>query len=73
MNNKAPLIEIETQSLKRCLNALYGQKPLRNRMLALHFDALWDLKEKALLEGKSSVFIPQPWLQEVEESLQLVS
>lgn len=31
------------------------------------FEYLWDLKEKALLERRSTVEVPSNWLQELEE------
>jgi hypothetical protein len=58
------LVIVETQALKERLNRLY-----QARVEAKSFDHLWDLKELALLEGKISIEVPKPWLDELDGAL----
>ena len=54
--------------LKEKLNALYWRAKQLNQT-ACHserFNLIWDLKEKALVEGKAAVEIPGDWLQELD-------
>lgn len=66
-SNKAKsdsLVTIETSTLKDRLNQVY-----QSRHLLAHspeFDSLWDLKEKALLEKRSTVEVPDTWLNEIQ-------
>jgi uncharacterized protein with von Willebrand factor type A (vWA) domain len=59
---------VSTQTLKEKLNNFYA---LSKAQLSLvpqreHFDYLWDLKEKAIIEGKSSIEVPEEWLSELD-------
>ncbi|MBK9205272.1 MAG: hypothetical protein IPL73_23165 [Candidatus Obscuribacter sp.] len=59
------LVIIETSILRDRLNQVY-----KNRHLLAHsleFDSLWDLKEKALLEKRSTVEVPDTWLNEIQD------
>jgi hypothetical protein len=59
------LVTIETSTLRDRLNQVY-----KNRHLLAHspeFDSLWDLKEKALLEKRSTVEVPDTWLNEIQD------
>ncbi len=59
------LVTIETNALKDRLNQVY-----RNRHLSAHspeFDSLWDLKEKALLEKRSTLEVPDSWLNDLQD------
>jgi hypothetical protein len=59
------LVSIETSTLKDRLNQVY-----KNRHLLAHspeFDSLWDLKEKALLEKRSTIEVPDTWLNELQD------
>lgn len=68
-SNKEPnLTNIETLKLRDRLNKLYYSRRSKPDS-DWHFDYLWDLKEKALLEGRSSVEIPSDWLDYLESSL----
>jgi hypothetical protein len=59
---------ISVRNLQDKLNTLYcrarahHQAPGRPR----HMDYLWDLKEMALIAGKSKVEVPIEWLLELE-------
>jgi hypothetical protein len=53
---------VPTSELRTRLNSLsrlLGSRQHEN------IDHLWDLKEKAILDGKSSVEVPQEWLNEL--------
>ncbi len=59
------LVTIETSTLRDRLNQVY-----KSRHLLAHspeFDSLWDLKEKALLEKRSTVEVPDTWLNEIQD------
>ena len=65
------LVKVNTTTLKDRLNRLYDSRrnnsnPLSNEGL---FEYLWDLKELALMEGRSDVEVPGTWLEELEESM----
>ncbi len=59
---------VSTQSLKEKLNGFYALSKAQSSVVPQreHFDYLWDLKEKAIIEGKSSVEVPEEWLSELE-------
>jgi hypothetical protein len=65
------LVNVATDSLKDRLNKVYDA--LRSRPATLSnsglFDYLWEMKELALLEGRSTVPVPTTWLEELEDSL----
>lgn len=65
------LINIEVDTLKRSLNHLY-QTRRDNRTILSHdglFEYLWDLKEMALIEGKTSVEVPSAWVEELDTNI----
>ncbi len=68
------LVTVTTDMLKDRLNRVYnrlhtGTDMRRAKSLSQEglFEYLWDLKEVALLEGKSSVELPKNWLDELEQ------
>jgi hypothetical protein len=58
------LIIVETAALKERLNKVYKARSGKSEPKS--FDHLWDLKELALLEGKDSIEVPKPWLEELD-------
>lgn len=64
------MVTMKTDLLKDRLNRVYNRahkgddKALAQDGL---FEYLWDLKEVALLEGKTSVELPKNWLDELEQ------
>ena len=62
------LVVVETTQLKERLNRLYTLRAKKSAQTA-SFEHLWDLKELALLEGKSSIAVPSPWLDELDGAL----
>ena len=78
----ARLVSLNTDVLKTQLSTLYAfhktiKKPVlkrsdfygSNTTEECLFDHLWDLKEMALLQGKSKIDVPEEWLNELESSL----
>jgi hypothetical protein len=65
---KEQLVTITTSSLKEQLNKLYESNHGKAVRLEA-FDQLWDLKEKALLEGKPSIDVPRNWLDQLDFAL----
>ncbi|MBX9685924.1 MAG: hypothetical protein K2X27_04430 [Candidatus Obscuribacterales bacterium] len=65
------LVSVRTSDLKERLNRLYkGMRGSSARKTdSGRFDYLWDLKELALMEGRSSVDVPETWLEEIENGL----
>lgn len=68
------LITVTTDVLKDRLNRVYSQlhtatetRTSKSASQERLFEYLWDLKEMALLEGKSSVELPKNWLDELEQ------
>jgi hypothetical protein len=59
---------ISTSTLKEKLNSFYASARSNLAMHAQkeHFDYLWDLKERAILEGKQTVEVPEEWMTELE-------
>lgn len=71
-NRPVELVSVSTDALKDQLNRAYegrrGQGKLNADGLQNGlFDYLWDLKEKALMERRSSVEVPGNWLEELQE------
>lgn len=65
------LVKIEVDNLKQSLNHAYKTRK-NNRNILSHdglFEYLWDLKEKALIEGQKSVEVPTSWLEELDSDL----
>ena len=64
------LVTVNTRSLKEPLNKLYDTRRHNTTLFPNDglFEYLWDLKEMALMEGKSSVEVPGNWLEELEAS-----
>lgn len=60
---------ISVRSLQERLNSLYRHKKEAHNLLGQphHMEYLWDLKEMALIAGKSSVEVPCEWLQELDQ------
>lgn len=67
-NAETKLETVSTDNLKSRLNTMYESMRQRPRFSASSglFDYLWDLKEKAILEGHNSVKVPTGWLDELE-------
>ncbi|MDX1989279.1 MAG: hypothetical protein SFV17_21515 [Candidatus Obscuribacter sp.] len=63
------MVSVETGNLKERLNKLYDCRRGASKQLVQEglFEYLWDLKEKALLEKRSTVEVPGNWLDELEE------
>jgi hypothetical protein len=66
------LVIVTTSALKERLNQAYDANRKKKTQLS-NFDSLWDLKEKALLEGKKSIEVPQTWMEELEGALKQAS
>lgn len=64
------LVTVSTSTLKERLNRLYDTRKGQAKTISHSglFEYLWDLKELALMERKSSVEVPSTWLDELEES-----
>ncbi len=64
------LVTVSTSTLKDRLNRLYDTRKGQAKTISHSglFEYLWDLKELALMERKSSVEVPSTWLDELEES-----
>lgn len=65
------VVSVGLDKLKEQLNVLYKMRknsPCQQPDSGL-FDHLWDLKELAILEGKSSVEVPKTWLDELNEAI----
>lgn len=55
------------RTLQDKLNSLYRQRGKhQTARQPRHMEYLWDLKEMALIAGKSTVEVPQEWLLELE-------
>lgn len=63
-------VSIETYALRSRLNDAYAALRKRGESMACvsHFQDLWDLKERALLEHRDSVTVPSGWLYQVENA-----
>lgn len=67
------LVAVSIDTLKSSLNKVYDNRRGHSKMHHLSgmpeglFEYLWDLKEKALLERRSTVEVPSNWLQELED------
>jgi hypothetical protein len=71
-DNQADVLKLATTSvptaeLRTRLNSIYGLPRPRLPLMSQreHLDHLWDLKEKAILDGKTAVEVPQEWLNEL--------
>jgi hypothetical protein len=62
---------ISTSTLKEKLNSFYAsaRSKVSGQSQKEHFDYLWDLKERAILEGKQTVEVPEEWIIELESSV----
>ncbi len=67
---KEPFVTVRTQQLRERLNRLYDAVRCSGDTYSywMRFDYLWDLKEMAVLEGRSNVDIPDSWLDELEKA-----
>lgn len=64
------MVTMNTDLLKDKLNKVYSSMHKAEKKSFSQeglFEYLWDLKEVALLEGKSSVQLPKNWLDELEQ------
>ena len=61
-------VTVTTNQLKDSLNRAYDACRKKSAQLN-SFDNLWDLKERALVEGKSSVDVPRMWMDELDGAL----
>ncbi|MDZ4834973.1 MAG: hypothetical protein SGJ27_14445 [Candidatus Melainabacteria bacterium] len=58
-------VTVEVDALRDRLNKLYN-----NRLTVPNdglFEYLWDLKERALMEGSARVEVPSTWLDDLED------
>lgn len=67
VNVDVQMVTITTVTLKERLNRIYEWR--RNKRNFNSFEHLWDVKELALLEGKTSVEVPKTWLDELDAVL----
>jgi hypothetical protein len=66
MKEESRSVNLETTQLRDRLNRVYSvMKSRRNLCDSQAFFALWDLKEQALLENKTSVCVPATWLDRI--------
>jgi len=69
------LVKVETDVLRERLNRLFQNRSNQGYHLGKPggagsesiFEHLWDLKEKALLDRKATVEVPQTWLDSLEQ------
>lgn len=68
-NETHDTVQVTTGNLKERLNKLYDCRRGGNKHLVQEglFEYLWDLKEKALMEKRSTVEVPGNWLEELED------
>lgn len=59
------LVSVEVNALKERLNKIYTSHRTLER--AGLFEYLWDLKERALMEGTDRVEVPHNWIEDLEE------
>ena len=60
---------VATESLRDKLNRIYDIMRTQPRTLSSSglFEYLWELKEAALMEGRTFVQVPSTWLEELEQ------
>jgi hypothetical protein len=60
---------IDVRILQDKLNSLYYRTRGKHQTAGQprHMEYLWDLKEMALIAGKSTVEVPKEWLTELEQ------
>lgn len=71
---KNELVKVQVDLLKRSLNHAYDTRR-DNRTILAHdglFEYLWDLKERALMEGRESVEVPTAWVEELDSNLLVI-
>jgi hypothetical protein len=62
------LVLVQTETLRERLNNLYDKVRAHPKYsFGGRFDYLWDLKELATMEGRTTVEIPGQWLEEIED------
>ncbi len=65
------MVTLETDLFRDRLNRVYDRmrhgSQSRNLSQSEFFEYLWDLKERALVEGKPSLELPQTWLEKLEQ------
>jgi hypothetical protein len=66
---KPQQVSIETGVLKDKLTTAYAnlRQSGQSMMSVKHFEDLWDIKERALLEKQASVIVPSGWLSHLDE------
>ncbi len=71
---KPQQVSIETGVLKNRLTAAYENLRMSGQSMAAvrHFEDLWDIKERALLERQQSVIVPSGWLNQLEQAAEKV-
>lgn len=62
------VVSVTTDRLKARLNKLYETRKHTRDTDSL-FEYIWDLKEKALMEGRREVEVPSTWLDDLEDSV----
>jgi len=60
------VVSVNVEALKERLNTLYTSRRTLSR--AGLFEYLWDLKERALMEGANSVEVPSNWLDDLDDT-----
>ena len=65
------MVTLKTDLFKDRLNRVYDRLRHGNQSGNLSqnefFEYLWDLKERALVEGTTSLELPQTWLEKLEQ------
>ncbi len=66
-HNDLKLVEVLTDAFKDRLNRIYSLMRAHPRMSSNPglFDYLWEVKELAIVEKRSSIEIPSGWLEEL--------
>lgn len=62
-------VSVGLDNLKEKLNVLYKMRRTQPEAGPEAFDHLWDLKELAIVEGRSSVEVPKSWIDELNAAL----
>ena len=74
-NSDNELVKVETDVLRERLNTLFQNRSSHGYHLGKPggagsesiFEHLWDLKEKALLDRKTTIEVPQTWLDSLDQ------
>jgi hypothetical protein len=73
-NASQSVVSMQTSQLKEKLNQVFNgihgrQTGCRAISRDAAFDKLWDLKESAILEGRSTVELPTQWIAELDQAV----